>query len=191
MSDTCWAVFRGPGLPLDLERCAIPRPAGSEALVRVRCATICGSDLHSCFGRRPSPVPCVPGHEMTGEIVALGPEGACDFRGNPLAPGDRVTWSMVWSCGECFYCRRGLRPRCERLMKFGHEAMAPGRTLIGGMAQYCHLPPGTAIFRVPPSVTDAAASPANCATATVAAMLRNAGPIAGDVVVIHGAGMPG
>ena len=56
---------------------------------------------------------------------------------------------MVWSCGECFYCRHGLRPKCERLLKFGHEQIIPGRALIGGMAEYCHLPEGTAIFKVP------------------------------------------
>jgi alcohol dehydrogenase len=76
-------------------------------------------------------------------------------------------------------------------MKFGHEEIAPGRVLIGGMAEYCHLPEGTAIFRVPPEVSDAAASPANCATATVAAVFRNAGALEDEVVVIHGAGMLG
>jgi len=128
---------------------------------------------------------------MLGEIVAMGPEGVCDYCGCPLALGDRVTWSMVWSCGECFYCTRGLRPKCERLMKFGHEKIAPDRALIGGMAEYCHLPAKTAIFHVPPNVPDRVASPANCATATIAAVIRNAGPVSGQVVVVHGAGMPG
>jgi len=88
----------------------IPQPRGSEAIVRVRCATVCGSDLQSFCGRRHAPVPSVLGHEMVADIVAAGPDGASDFHGRPLALGDRVTWSMVWSCGECFYCRRGLRP---------------------------------------------------------------------------------
>jgi len=185
------AVFRAVGEPLALEHFPVPTPAGSEALVRIRCATICGSDLHSYFGRRPSPMPSVLGHEMVGEIAAMGPGGAHDYRGVPLSLGDRVTWSMVWSCGECFYCRHGLRPKCERLMKFGHEEIAPGRALLGGMAEYCHLPEGTAIFRVPQNVPDAVASPANCATATVEAVFRNAGPVTGEVVVVHGAGMLG
>jgi len=185
------AVFRAVGEPLALERFPVPELKGSEALVRVRCSTICGSDLHSYFGRRHSPMPCVLGHEMVGNIVAAGPSGALDYRGQPLEPGARVTWSMVWSCGECFYCRRGLRPKCERLMKFGHEEIAPGRALIGGMAEFCYLPEGSAIFRVPEKVPDTVASPANCATATVAAVFRNAGPIKDEVVVIHGAGMLG
>ena len=44
-------------------------------------------------------------------------------------------------------------------MKFGHEQIIPGRVLIGGMAEYCHLPEKTAIFKVPPSVADVVACP--------------------------------
>jgi len=185
------AVFHRVGEPLKLEQFPIPEPHGSEIVARVVCATICGSDLHSYFGRRHSPMPSVLGHEMVARVQAAGPAGAKDFRGRPLAIGDRITWSMVWSCGECFYCRRGLRPKCEKLMKFGHEEIVPGRALIGGMAEHCHLPEGTAIFRVPDNVPDAVASPANCATSTVAAVFRYAGPVADQVVVVHGAGMLG
>jgi len=188
---SCAAVFRAVGQPLSLEQFAIPQLKGSEALVRVCCATVCGSDLHSYFGRRHSPMPSVLGHEMVGEIAAIGPEGVRDFRGKRLAKGDRVTWSMVWSCGDCFYCRHGLRPKCERLMKFGHEEMTPGRALNGGMAEYCHLPAGTAVFKVPDNVPDVVASPANCATSTVAAVFRCAGPVDGQIVLILGAGMLG
>jgi putative phosphonate catabolism associated alcohol dehydrogenase len=185
------AVFRSSKEPLSMERFPVPVPAGGEAVVRIRFATICGSDLHSRFGRRPCPTPCVLGHEMVGEIAIVGPEGVRDFRGAPLVPGDRITWSMLWSCGECFFCRRELRSKCERLMKFGHELIAPGQELRGGMAEYCHLPAGTAIFRVPPNLPDAVVSPANCATATVAAAFRAADGVEGEVVAIHGAGMLG
>ena len=185
------AVFRGVGEPLALERFHIPSLEGREALVRITCATICGSDLHSYFGRRPSPIPGILGHEMIGEIAGAGPDGVRDYRNRLLQRGDRVTWSMVWSCGDCFYCRHGLRPKCERLMKFGHEAISPERTLLGGMAEYCFLPEGTAIFRVPEGVPDMVACPANCATATIAAVFRNAGSLKDEVVAIHGAGMLG
>ncbi len=185
------AVFRAVGAPLEIERFPLPQLRGREALVQVTCATICGSDLHSYHGRRHSPIPCVLGHEMVGRIAAMGSEGAGDFRGKPLQLGDRVTWSMVWSCGQCFYCERGINSKCERLMKFGHEELSPTRTFIGGMAEYCHLPEGTAIFRVPENVPDVVASPSNCATATVAAVMRNAGPLADRTVLVHGAGMLG
>ena len=185
------AVFHGAGEPFLLQQFPIPELNSSEALVRILCATICGSDLHSYFGRRPSPAPCVMGHEMVGEIAGMGPDGVYDYRGRPFVLGDRVAWSIVWSCGECFYCTHSLRPKCERLMKFGHERISTARALTGGMAEHCHLPPRTAIFKVPPNVPDRVASPANCATATVAAVFRHAGPVEGACVVIHGTGMLG
>lgn len=185
------AVFHEVGAPLKLEQFRIPELKGSEVLARIVCSTICGSDLHSYYGRRHSPMPSVLGHEMVAEVQAAGPAGARDFNGQPLKIGDRITWSMVWSCGQCFYCTRGLRPKCEKLMKFGHEEIIPGRALIGGMAEHCHLPEGTAIFKVPDNVPDVVASPANCATSTVAAVFRYAGSVEGQIVVVHGAGMLG
>jgi putative phosphonate catabolism associated alcohol dehydrogenase len=176
---------------MKIESFPLPELRGSEALARVRCATICGSDLHSFSGRRPAPVPSVLGHEMVAELAAIGPDGVKDYFGSPLKLGDRVTWSMVWSCGDCFYCRRGLRPKCERLLKFGHEKITPDRALFGGLAEHCHLPERTAIFKVPAALSDEIASPANCATATVAAVFRRGGCCRGKTVVVHGAGMLG
>ncbi len=191
MTTSLAAVFTSPGAPLEMQSFPLPTLNGSEALVKIECATICGSDLHSYFGRRHTPIPGILGHEMVGEIVAAGPDGASDYHGVPLVIGDHVTWSMVWSCGKCFYCSRGLRSKCEKLMKFGHEPITPGRELLGGMAEHCYLPEGTAIFRVPKNLPHQVASPANCATATVAAVYRNAGPVAGETIVVHGAGMLG
>jgi alcohol dehydrogenase len=133
----------------------------------------------------------VLGHEMVGNVAALGPAGASDVDGKALGVGDRVTWSMVRSCGECFYCTHGLPPKCERLLKFGHEALRPGLDLIGGFSEYCFLPERTAICRVPANVPDEVASPASCATSTVAAVVRHAGSLARANVVVYGAGMLG
>ena len=185
------AVFRAVGEPLSVERFPLPVCRGSEVLVRIRCATICGSDLHTYLGRRHGPTPSILGHEMVGEIAAIGPDGARDFPGEALALGDRVTWSMVWSCGKCFYCGQGIPSRCEQLMKFGHEAITESYALSGGLAEFCHLPEGTAIFRVPAGLPDIVASPSNCATATVAAVFRKTGPVAGRHVLVVGAGMLG
>ena len=185
------AVFVEAGRPMRIEAFPIPKPRGTEAVARVLCTSICGSDLHSYFGRRSAAVPSVLGHEMVGEIVAMGPGGVDEFEGGPLNLGDRVTWSMVWSCGECFYCKNGLCPKCEKLFKFGHEEIRPEMALTGGFAEFCFLPAGTAICRVPDNVPDEVASPANCATATVAAVLRHTGGIAGETVVVLGAGMLG
>jgi alcohol dehydrogenase len=109
----------------------------------------------------------------------------------PIEVGDRITWSVAASCGSCFFCQDGLPQKCERLFKYGHEKISGRHPLSGGLADYCHLAAGTAIFRVPSELPDAVACPANCATATVAAAMRYAGPCAGRVVLVQGAGMLG
>jgi alcohol dehydrogenase len=185
------AVFEAVGKPLSLRKFPMPALHRGEALVRIVCATLCGSDLHTYYGRRPAPTPSVLGHEMIAEIAALGSSDMKAYDGTPLAAGDRITWSMVWSCGDCYYCRRRLRPKCERLQKFGHERITEERALFGALAEYCHLPGGTAIFHVPAELPDAVACPANCATATVAAVYRNAGSFEGKSIVVLGAGMLG
>nr|WP_303652701.1 zinc-binding dehydrogenase [Paludisphaera mucosa] len=169
-----------------------PDPVGGEILVEVVACTLCGSDLHSIHGRRPTPTPSVLGHEILGRIAAFGPEaGRDDAAGRPMAAGERVTWAVVASCGACLPCRRGLPQKCESGFKYGHEPLRPGRELSGGLADHCLLVPGTAIFRIPDGLSDAAACPASCATATVAAALEAAGPIEGRSVLVVGAGMLG
>jgi alcohol dehydrogenase len=76
-------------------------------------------------------------------------------------------------------------------MKYGHVAVTPGREFTGGFADFCMLAPGTGIVRVPDSLPDAVAAPANCAVATVAAACRLAGPLDGAVVAVIGCGVLG
>lgn len=85
------AVFESPGLPLRLDKLPFPALKPGEALVRIRCATICGSDLHTIFGRRRGPAPCILGHEMVGDIAATQEGGLRSYYGDPLGVGDRVT----------------------------------------------------------------------------------------------------
>ena len=102
--------------------------------------------------------------------------------------GDRVTWALIASCGACFYCRRELPQKCERQVKYGHEK---GIGWTGGLGEFCLLAPGTALFRLPDTLSDAAACPLSCATATVAAALRSVGGVVGKTMLIQGAGMLG
>lgn len=122
---------------------------------------------------------------MTGEVVVSN--CAKDYHQAPVEPGDRITWSMLWSCGACPACLKDLPQKCARLFKFGHAGME----LHGGYAEYCLLPAGTSIFRIPESLPDRVAAPSNCATATVASAFRAAGSVAGASVVVRGAGMLG
>lgn len=185
-------VFEGAGRPLELRPFPLPKLAEGEVLVRVRCCTICGSDVHTYEGRRGTPCPTVLGHEILGHVAQLPPgPPVCDPHGRPLALGDRVTWSVAASCGVCFFCRHGLPQKCRQLFKYGHEAITPRHVFHGGLADYCHLALGTAIFRVPEELPDLVACPANCATATCAAALRYAGDCAGAAVLVQGAGMLG
>lgn len=186
------AVFSGADKPLHVRSFPLPLLREGETLVRVTCCTICGSDVHTFQGRRVTPTPTILGHEILGEVAALPEQGAVqDIAGRPLNVGDRVTWSIAASCGQCFFCARGLPQKCEDLFKYGHEKIGEKHPLSGGLAEYCHLAPGTAIVRVPAEVPDAVACPANCATATVAAALRVGGYCEDEVVLIQGAGMLG
>jgi len=77
------------------------------------------------------------------------------------------------------------------MFKYGHEALAPGRELAGGLAEFCLLVPGTAIVRVPDDLPEATICPASCATATVSAALRHSGALADRRVLVQGAGLLG
>jgi alcohol dehydrogenase len=189
---TLAAVFRGPGLPLDLREIPIPDVSGPSVLVEVLACTLCGSDLHTVHGRRAVPVPTILGHEILGRVAAFGPEASRrDAAGHALREGDRVTWGVVANCGDCFYCLRGLPQKCARQVKYGHEPLRPGLELTGGLAGHCLLVPGTTVLRVPDALPDATACPVNCATATVAAALEAAGPIGGRRALVMGSGMLG
>ena len=192
MSMSRAAVFRGSSQPITLQDIPLPTPGDGELLVRILGCTLCGSDLHTATGRRSTPLPTILGHEILGEIVALGPNAPTqDFGGTDLQKGDRITWSIAASCGECFYCTRDLPQKCVALRKYGHEAMTPGYELLGGLAEHALLLKGTALVKVPDELPLAVACPANCATATIAGALRAAGNVTGATVCVFGMGMLG
>lgn len=192
MSESLAAVFYGSGRDMELRRIPTPEPGTDEILVRVLACTLCGSDLHTFDGRRDMPVPTILGHEIVGEISSFGSTASrYDLCGQELRVGDRVTWSIVASCGDCFYCRRGLPQKCLASVKYGHEQMRPGRELLGGLAEHCVIAPGTAVMRLPSEIPLSVACPASCATATVAAAIAAAGAVRGRNVCLFGMGLLG
>lgn len=192
MSQSQAAVFNGVARQVELRELSLPKLQAGETLVRVLGCTLCGSDLHSYEGHRQVPVPTVLGHEIVGEIVGFGEEPPLlDLAGHELKIGDRVTWAIVASCGQCFYCERNLPQKCLQSVKYGHEAFRPGRELLGGLAEHCLLVRGTAIIRVPEALPLEVACPASCATSTVAAALEAAGELRERNIVVLGAGMLG
>ncbi len=167
------------------------QPGTGEVLVRVDMATVCGSDLHTVSGRRPSPTPTVLGHEQVGTVLAVGPSAPACVDGTPVTPGLRVVWSVTASCGTCPQCLRDIPQKCRSLHKYGHQPLDEASPLTGGFATHCVLLPGTAIVAVPDDLPDAVAAPASCATATVAAVIAAAGPLDGREVLVTGVGMLG
>lgn len=164
MVETTLQVFEGPELPFIRQLKKID-PASDlregEAMVQVDLATICGSDLHTIEGRRPEVTPCVLGHEAVGTVVAQ--RGRAD-----ISEGDRVTWTIAASCGKCAPCLHyGLPQKCENLFKYGHAPLTDGSGLNGCYASHLVLRAGTHIVRLPDTVTDTIAAPANCALATM------------------------
>jgi threonine dehydrogenase-like Zn-dependent dehydrogenase len=86
-----------------------PIPAKGEALVRVRLAGICSTDLELVKGYYP--FTGIPGHEFVGEVVAAP--------SNPSWVGKRVVGEINIACGECATCLRGLPRHCERRKTLG------------------------------------------------------------------------
>jgi putative phosphonate catabolism associated alcohol dehydrogenase len=186
---TIAAVWRG-GDAIALESVAVPTLGPGDVLVRVRFATVCGSDRHTVSGRRDQPCPSILGHETVGEIVAIG-ERAYALDGSRLRIGQRVIWSVTLPCGACDRCRRGITAKCRGVRKAGHEALDSDWGLSGGYARHVLLPRGLPIAVVGDELGDALAAPAACATATVMAVNERAGSLAGQRVVVLGAGMLG
>lgn len=180
-------IFDGAGQPLQLAEFDVPSLQPGEILVEILCCTLCGSDVHTFSGARSTPCPTIPGHEILGRIAEL----STDIVSQGLQIGDRVTWSVAASCGECFFCQRQLPQKCEHLVKYGHERVTDAAPLRGGLAEHCVLAAGTAVFKVPTELPDTVACPANCATATVAGALRTAGDVQDQAVLVMGAGMLG
>src|SRR5262249_10589967 len=151
--------------------------------VRITCCSLCRSDLHTYAGRRVEATPTVLGHEIVGRIEAFGPNAQhADYRGQPAEAGTRITWAIAVGCGRCFFCLDDLPQKCEQPYKYGHVRAEIEQPLGGGLAEHAVLVPGTAWFRVPDEIPDRVAALANCAAATVAALLRYAGPVTGRSV---------
>jgi len=144
-------VLDAPRAPLRLRQVPVPRPGPGQVLVRVRACGVCRTDLHIVDGELPQPkLPLIPGHEIAGDIVEVGP-GVDRF-----GPGDRVgvPW-LGWTCGRCRYCAHGRENLCE-------NAQFTGYTLDGGYAQYA-VADHRYCFLLPSGYGHADAAPLLCA----------------------------
>ena len=172
-------VLRGPNTPFEMAQVPDPVAGPGEAVARV---ITCGSGLtiqHAKAGRRQIEFPRIIGHEITGEIVAVG-AGVSTLR-----VGDGVTSYFYLNCGHCRYCLSQLEPLCE------HNRGNVGLECDGGYAEYIKLP--AHIFIKYPDGLDYKKHPAEMgvitdALATPYKVLRRASVKAGETVAIFGAG---
>lgn len=186
------AVMTAANAELRLVEYPLPDPPPGAALVKVACCTICRSDLHTWRGRRPGPTPAILGHEIVGAIAELGVGLTSDAADQPLAIGDRVTWTLHSSCGTCRACRDEHLPmKCASLHKFGHDACDQPPHFLGGFAEYCLVDAGAALLKLPDELDEVTAAPANCATATIVAGWEAAELQPCDAVLVQGAGALG
>lgn len=168
------AVFHGPrDIRVD-DVAEPPAPAGSDVVVEVSRAAICGTDssewLHGPLLARP---PVVLGHEFVGRVVAMGPDA------EGLAVGDRVVSGAGISCGVCDWCLAGRTNLCARYRTLGLH-------LDGGLAELVSTP--ARICRVvPESLPDDAAAMAQPLAVALHAV-RRAGVARGESCAVIGVG---
>lgn len=186
------AVYDTPRGPFDVRSYPLRPPRPGEVLVKVRMSTICRSDIHSWLGHRPNPCPGVLGHEIIGDIVALGEGMRADMRGDPLRPGDRVTWSEFFVPGPDYHSEvLGMPQKSVGVDKYGHMAVQTDPHHHGGFGEYCYILPRSWILRLPEVLSDEEATPINCGVATVVCITEQAGIGLGDTVVVQGLGLLG
>ena len=187
-------VLREFNVPLSLESAPLPEPGPGAVVARVGLAGVCGTDVHLHRGHLPIPLPVVLGHEGVGSVWRLGQGVTTDFSGNPLQIGDTIAWSSNIPCGQCYWCVvAGQRTLCETRKVYGvNQRFDDFPRLSGGWAEAIYLQPGSAIFRLPDTLSPQEAIALGCAGPTaVHGVIDVAGITAGDTVVVQGSGPVG
>ena len=155
-----------------------PEPSQGEVLLRVQCASICGTDQHIYggeFGDRVR-LPLIPGHEFAGIVEEAG-KGVKGFKA-----GDRVVIDPILWCGECEACRIGHYPACRSLKLLGID-------LDGGFAEFV-VAPASNLHIIPENVSMHHAALTEIYAIGFHAMKR-ADVKPGDTVAVFGAGKVG
>ncbi len=163
-----------PGLWM--EEIPVPEIGINDVLIRVKKASICGTDIHILkwddWAKRTIPVPMAIGHEFVGEIVAVG-SNVLDF-----FPGQLVSGEGHVTCGRCRNCLAGRRHLCTRTSGVGVNRP-------GAFAEYIALPMTNVWVHRKAVDTDVACifDPFGNAVHTALAF-----PVLGEDVLVTGAG---
>lgn len=119
----------------------IPEIKSHEVLLSVKASGVCITDIHRLKGIiKIGEPPQVMGHEIAGEIVKLG-DDVCGWN-----IGDRVVVETSIGCGNCYYCRRGMKHLCINGGEIGYMPYQ------GGYAEYVAVPASN-LYRLPDNVT--------------------------------------
>jgi alcohol dehydrogenase len=164
-----------PGL-LELVERDIPTPGPGQVLIGIEACGVCGADAVTIKAASPSFVlPRVPGHEVAGRIIEVGP-GVHHWR-----VGQRVGVGRFGGhCGECRQCRKGEFVLCE-------NQGVVGLTEDGGFAEMM-LAKTTGLVAIPDELNSVEAAPLLCAGLATFNALKKSGAQAGDLVAIQGIG---
>jgi D-arabinose 1-dehydrogenase-like Zn-dependent alcohol dehydrogenase len=154
----------------------VPRAGPGDALVRVRASGLCSTDLHLVAGRQPlGELPRVVGHEIAGDVVALG-EGVSGW-----GTGDRVTVAIDVTCGRCRHCLTGQTQRCRTMTRIGFER-------DGGHADYVVVPAANLVAIGDAMPYEAAAILPDAVACMYHSLIAQGGVGVGQSVLILGAG---
>ncbi len=178
MADTMTAAVKARAAPgaTDVKRVPIPKIGPTEALVRVKIASICGTDMHifdwdewSQHRIRP---PLIQGHEMAGEVERVGDEVTA------IAKGDYVTFEGHIACGKCYECRTGQAHVCRNLRIMGIDR-------DGAFAEYVAVPATNLIKNDPSLPLEVATIQDPLGNATQVVMNAN---VSGKSIAVFGLG---
>lgn len=163
---------------VELREIAEPTPAEGQVLIAVKAAGICGTDLHIYHDEFRTRPPVVMGHEIAGQVVAVGP-GVTRVTG-----GERVTTETYFStCGVCRFCRSGQINLCP-------ERRSIGSAVDGGFAPYLVVPERN-IHRLPDQVDYTAGALTEPLACVIHGALEQVHLQPGDLAVVAGPGAIG
>ncbi|TWT30471.1 alcohol dehydrogenase [Posidoniimonas corsicana] len=173
------ALYHEFGGPIAIEQVPDPTPTPDGAVIRVQATGVCRSDWHGWQGHDPDidRLPHVPGHELAGEVVAVGSEVRGDWVGR------RVTLPFVAGCGRCGDCRQGDQQVCENQFQ-------PGFTGWGSFAELVAVRYADAnLVALPDSIDAPTAASLGCRLATAYRAVATQGRLAaGQWLAVHGCG---
>jgi threonine dehydrogenase-like Zn-dependent dehydrogenase len=164
----------------ELREVEVPEPRAEEVLIQIKATAICGTDISmlkgNYVGRKPVPIPIIPGHEGVGVITDVGREV------KEIKIGDRVAFEPLEGCGHCLDCKLGNKNMCKNWEHLG-------LTRDGTFAEYLVVSQEV-VHKLPDHVSFRNASCLEPIGLTVRS-LGNVNPVLGDKAAIIGPGKIG